>query len=65
MKKIGFFDLFLDISYRAEDLVSVDKDIYYRDVHLFMTQIVNIIRIKSTALVVANLHICLCETALQ
>ena len=36
-EEIDFFDSFLNVSYGAEDLISISKDIYYRDVHLFIT----------------------------
>ena len=65
VKEIGFLNPYLDVSYGAEDLVSVDKDIYYRDVHLFTAQIVNIVRIKDSALVAVNLYTCLHSTVLQ
>lgn len=62
---IGFFDPYLDASYGAGDLVSVGKDTYYRDVHLFAAQVANIARTKGSTLVAANLHTCLRGTALQ
>ncbi|SLM38067.1 hypothetical protein LPUS_08164 [Lasallia pustulata] len=62
---IGFFDPYLDASYGAGDLVSVGKDTYYRDVHLFAAQVANIARTKGSTLVAANLHTCLHGTALQ
>ena len=64
-EEIKFFDSYLDVSYSIEDLVSVRKNIYYCDIHLFVTQMTNIIRIHNSELVAQNLHICLCETALQ
>ena len=64
-EEIGFFDPYLDASYGTEDLVSVGKDTYYRDIHLFTAQIVNIVRIKGSALIAVNLHTCLHSTALQ
>ena len=64
-EEIGFFDPYLDASYGAGDLISVGKDTYYRDIHLFVAQVANIARIKGSALVAANLHTCLRGTALQ
>ena len=64
-EEIGFFDPHLDVSYGVGDLVSVRKNIYYCDMHLFVAQVANIARICGSELVAQNLHICLCETALQ
>lgn len=54
---IGYFDPHLDDAY--------GKDVYYRDVHLFLGQAESIATIKGAYLIRTNLHICLCGSAQQ
>lgn len=56
---IGYFDPHLDEAYGKGDIVHIGKDVYYRDVHLFLGQAKSIAMAKGPYLIRIGLHICL------
>ncbi len=62
---IGFFTPHLDEAYGKGDIVQMGKDVYYRDVHLFLGQAKAAATIKGSHLICISLHICLREDAQQ
>ena len=59
-QKVNYFDFFYDNKTTIIDefMKHVDKNIYFRDVHMFVDRIKNVIVIKSDKLVKNNLYIC-------
>ena len=53
---IGYFDPLLDKAYGEGELLTVGKDTYYRNVHLFVERIKDIAMIKGSALVRNNVN---------
>jgi len=62
-KNVGYFDLHLDEVYGKGDIIQMGKDIYYRDMHLFLGQAKSVAMAKDTLPVQNSLHICLWEDA--
>lgn len=58
-KNVGYFDLHLDEVYGKGDIIQMGKDIYYRDMHLFLGQAKSVAMAKDTLPVQNSLHICL------
>lgn len=56
---IDYFDPHLDEAYGKGDIVQMGKDVYYRDVHLFLGQAKSVAMAKGTLPVRNSLHICL------
>jgi len=56
---IGYFDPHLDDAYGKGDFVQLGKDVYYCDVHLFLSQAKATAMVKGTHLIHISLHICL------
>ena len=48
LEEIEYFDLKLDTQYDEKDIVTVEKDSYIQDMHLFISQIKNVTAIKET-----------------
>ena len=63
-EELGFFDPLLDKSYGTGDTAMVGKDLYYRNVFLFIERIEDLARIKGDELIAANINTCLRGTAL-
>ena len=64
MNKISLFNPHLNKSYEEGEIVTVEKNIYYQSIMLFIEHIWDMITIKRSQLVRTNLNICLCNTAL-
>ncbi len=64
---IKFFDLMYDnkFTFTEEFIEHVEKDIYFRNVHLFLKRVKNVIRVKNVNQVRENLFICLRKLTLQ
>ena len=63
---LGYFDPHLDTKAHGEgEVVSVGKDVYYRNVVLFMQHIQNLVTFKGAALMKANIPISLRGSALK
>ena len=60
---VGFFDPKLEDSYGAGDVVQVGRDVYYRDVFLFVERIKDAVTTYGAETVRANLSTCLRGTA--
>ncbi len=52
-------------TFTEEFIEHVEKDIYFRDVHLFLKRVKNVIRMKNVSQVRKNLFICLRDLTLQ
>ena len=63
-KNLDFFDSHLSSFYEFEFMIRDDKNVYYRNVHLFVEKILNLIAIKRHDLVKTNLNICFRDNAL-
>lgn len=61
---MGYFDLHLDKLYGESEIVSVGKDIYYRNVILFVERIRDLASVKGAALIRSNINITLGGSAL-
>lgn len=64
--KIDFFDFMYDNKplITAEFIKYIEKNIYFRDVHLFINRIKNMIVCKNLELLRNNLYICLRDTVM-
>jgi hypothetical protein len=64
---IEFFDLMYDnkSTFTEEFIKHVEKNIYFRDVHLFLKRVKNVTRVKNVNQVRENLFICLRKLTLQ
>jgi len=60
-KNINYFNLHLDDAYKKSNFVQLKKNVYYCNVHLFLSQAKIIIMIKSTHLIHISLYIYLCS----
>jgi len=47
--------------YDAKFIICDNKDIYYRNIYLFIERVLNIIITKSVELIKINLNTCLCN----
>ena len=57
-KNLNFFDFKLFVFYDSNFMIRNDKNVYYRNVHLFCKKIRNLIVIKNEKLIRINLNIC-------
>ena len=64
MNKISLFNPYLNKSYEEGEIITVEKNVYYQSVMLFIKHIWDIIIIKGSQLIRTNLNICLCDAAL-
>ena len=64
MEDIGFFDPNLSISYGEGEVVLIEKELYYRNIILFIKKIKDLAIIKRYELVRANLNTYLRKTIL-
>lgn len=62
---IGYFDPHIDDAYGKGDIVHVGRDVYYRDVRLFLEQAKFIAMVKGPYLIRNSLQICLRGNAQQ
>ena len=53
---MNYFDLFLNKSYEEGEIVTVEKDVYYRSVILFVKRIHNLAAVKGEAIVRINVN---------
>ena len=60
---IEYFDSYLNKSYEEDEIVTIEKNIYYRNVMLFVKKIKNIAQIKESVTVRIDLNECLREAA--
>ena len=56
---VGFFDFKLKDFYDADDVIQVDRDVYYRNVFLFVKRIKNAVTLHETEIVRVNIFSCL------
>ena len=65
--EIEFFDLHYDdkIATTVSTIEHVDKNIYFRDVHVFIKRVKNMTTIKSAEMMRKNLYFCLRNVALE
>lgn len=52
---LGYFDLHLDKAHGEGEIVSVGKDVYYKNVVLFVQHLQSLVTFKGAALVKANI----------
>jgi len=64
-ENIDYFDLHLNDAYKKGNFVQLKKNVYYCDVHLFLSQAKAAAMIKSTHLIYISFHICLCDFTQQ
>jgi hypothetical protein len=64
-EKLKFFDLELFEKYNTDNLIHSHKNTIYKNMHLFIECIRNIVRIKILIIVQIHLSICLRKTALS
>ena len=62
---LGYFDLHLDRAYGEGEVVSVGKDLYYRNVVLFVQRLQSLVAFREAALVKANIATSLRGSALD
>ena len=62
---LGYFDLHLDRAYGKGEIVSVGKDVYYRNVVLFIQHFQSFVTFRGAALVKANIVTSLRGSALE
>lgn len=60
-----YFDLHLDTAYEEGEIVSVGKDVYYRNVIFFVQRLQNLVTFQGAALVKANIATSLQGSALE
>ena len=60
---LDFLDIKLSIFFEFDSMIRNDKNVYYRNVHLFCKRIRNLIAIKNEKLIRINLNICLFDYA--
>ena len=63
-EKLGFFDLYLISSLGLGDVMTINKELYYRSVILFIDRIADLATVKPAVLVKTNINICLRKAAL-
>ncbi len=56
---VKFFDSQLNSSYDSDDVVQVERNLYYRNVYLFVKRIKNVVIMSETDAVRINLSTCL------
>ena len=56
-EELGFFDLYLTNSLGLGDIMTINKELYYRLVILFIDRIADLATVKPVALVRANINI--------
>jgi hypothetical protein len=56
---VGFFDSQLDSFYGSGDVVQVERDLYYRDVYLFVERVKDVVIMSDVEAVQTNLSTCL------
>jgi hypothetical protein len=59
---VKFFDLQLNLSYESNDVVQVDRDLYYKNVYLFVKRMKDAMIMSDAKIVRINLSACLRET---
>ncbi len=59
---VEFFDSQLDLSYDSSDVVQVNRDLYYRNVYLFVKRVKNVVIMSDVDAVRTNLSTCLKES---
>jgi hypothetical protein len=59
---VKIFDSQLNLSYESDDVVQVDRDLYYRDVYLFVKRVKDAMTMSDAEAVRINLSACLRET---
>jgi hypothetical protein len=59
---VRFFDSQLNSSYEFDDVIQIDRDVYYRDVYLFVERIKDAIILSEEDVIKANLFSCLRDT---
>ena len=57
-KKLNFFDSLLSTFYDVDFMIRNDKNLYYRNVHLFCERIFDLVIIKKQKLIRVNLNTC-------
>ena len=62
---LGYFDPYLDRAYGEGEIVSVEKDVYYRNVVLFVQRLQSLVTFRDAALVKANIATSLRGSALE
>ena len=62
---LGYFDPHLDMAHGEGEIVSVGKDVYYRNVVLFIQRFQNLVTFRGAALVKANIATSLRGSALE
>lgn len=64
--KLDFFDSFYndEFTFMSKSIKHTDKNIYFKDVHVFETRIKNLVHVKKSQLIQDNLWTCLHEDTL-
>ena len=62
---LGYFDPHLDRAHGEGEIVSIGKDVYYRNVVLFVQRLQNLVTFRDAALVKANIATSLQGSALE
>jgi hypothetical protein len=60
---VEFFDSQLNSSYDQDDVVQIKRDLYYKNVYLFVERVKNAVIMSETETVRTNLSTCLRESA--
>ena len=62
---LGYFEFYLNKAHRTSEIVSVDKDLYYRNVVLFVQHLQSLVIFRGAAFVKANIATSLRGSALE
>ena len=63
--ELGYFDLYLDKAYQEGKVMLIKKDIYYRNILLFMQRLQRLVTFRSTVFVKTSISISLHGSALE
>ena len=61
-QNVGFFDFILNESYDSNDVIQVEKNVYYKNVYFFVKKIKNVVNIYTIKKIKFNLSNCLKKT---
>ena len=56
-KELGFFDLYLTNSLSLENIITINKKLYYRSAILFIDKIADLVTVKPAVLIKTNINI--------
>lgn len=56
---VGFFDFKLEKSFDHENVIQIDRDVYYRDVFMFVKKIKDAVMMYEAETIRSNFSVCL------